>query len=271
MAGAGRRRGFLHPPARQGDTLGSRCAVADRGRARSGVPAAQPRRRGRPVAPCRGLELPHGGRTDRGSPATGSPSGHRPSHRPGRHARAAEGRAPDGLHGRRNHRQPGGPAPAQADLDDAFATTDNTLRAITLAAVLSILPAVCRSILMPLLVIASALVPLTPMCAVLYASARPGWLPIDGQTKKPYRGGARRDGHRCPGKGRRPCGGPGHVGERGVVALGVDYSIFLFHRVRVEALQYSNSASPLGCSLRWRPPAASSAPPESPWPPPSPH
>ncbi|MFF7442095.1 MMPL family transporter [Streptomyces sp. NPDC008122] len=76
-----------------------------------------------------------------------------------------------------------GPAAAQADLDGAFARTDSRLLAITLACVLLILLAVYRSVLMPLLVIAGALVALAAACAVLYALARPGRLPIDGQTQ----------------------------------------------------------------------------------------
>ncbi|MFJ3880875.1 MMPL family transporter [Streptomyces sp. NPDC090077] len=76
-----------------------------------------------------------------------------------------------------------GPAAAQADLDAAFAQTDATLLAVTLAGVLLILLAVYRSVLMPLLVIASALVALAAACAALYVPARTGWLAIDGQTQ----------------------------------------------------------------------------------------
>ncbi|MEU5921704.1 MMPL family transporter [Streptomyces sp. NPDC047141] len=76
-----------------------------------------------------------------------------------------------------------GPAAEQADLDGAFAKTDSMLLAVTLAGVLLILLAVYRSVLMPLLVIASALVALAAACAVLYALARRGRLPLDGQTQ----------------------------------------------------------------------------------------
>ncbi|MFJ3633356.1 MMPL family transporter [Streptomyces sp. NPDC090112] len=76
-----------------------------------------------------------------------------------------------------------GPAAAQADLDGAFAKTDSMLLAVTLAGVLLILLAVYRSLVIPLLVIAGALVALAAACAVLYALARPGWLAIDGQTQ----------------------------------------------------------------------------------------
>lgn len=76
-----------------------------------------------------------------------------------------------------------GPAAAQADLDGAFAKTDGTLLAVALAGVLLILLIVYRSVLMPLLVIAGALLALAVACAALYALARPGWLPIDGQTQ----------------------------------------------------------------------------------------
>ncbi|MGW8360372.1 MMPL family transporter [Streptomyces wedmorensis] len=76
-----------------------------------------------------------------------------------------------------------GPAAAQADLDGAFAQTDSILLAVTLTGVLLILLAVYRSVLMPLLVITAALLALVATCAVLYALARPGWLPIDSQTQ----------------------------------------------------------------------------------------
>ncbi|MEU2184497.1 MMPL family transporter [Streptomyces thermolilacinus] len=76
-----------------------------------------------------------------------------------------------------------GPAAAQADLDGAFAKTDGTLLAVALAGVLLILLIVYRNVMMPLLVIAGALAALAVACAVLYALARPGWLPVDGQTQ----------------------------------------------------------------------------------------
>ncbi|MGT2532814.1 MMPL family transporter [Streptomyces nojiriensis] len=76
-----------------------------------------------------------------------------------------------------------GPAAEQADLDGAFAQTDGVLLAVTLSGVLLILLVVYRSVLMPLPVISGALLALAATCAVLYALARPGWLPIDGQTQ----------------------------------------------------------------------------------------
>ncbi|WP_262388043.1 MMPL family transporter [Streptomyces parvus] len=76
-----------------------------------------------------------------------------------------------------------GPAAAQVDLDEAFAKTDGTLLAVALGGVLVILLLVYRSVLMPLLVIAGALLALAAACAVLYALARSGVLPIDGQTQ----------------------------------------------------------------------------------------
>ncbi|MFE5773326.1 MMPL family transporter [Streptomyces sp. NPDC056485] len=76
-----------------------------------------------------------------------------------------------------------GPAAAQAHLDGAYTKTDDTFLAVTLAGVLLILLVVHRSVLMPLPVIAGALVALAAACTVLYALARQGWLPIDGQTQ----------------------------------------------------------------------------------------
>ncbi len=76
-----------------------------------------------------------------------------------------------------------GPAAAQVDLDDAFAKIDGTLLAVALGGVLVILLLVYRSVLMPLLVIAGALLALAAACAALYALARWGLLPIDGQTQ----------------------------------------------------------------------------------------
>ncbi|MFJ8253781.1 MMPL family transporter [Streptomyces sp. NPDC094466] len=76
-----------------------------------------------------------------------------------------------------------GPAAAQVDLDDAFTKTDGTLLAVAMGGVLVILLLVYRSVLMPLLVIAGALLALAAACAALYALARSGMLPIDGQTQ----------------------------------------------------------------------------------------
>ncbi|MEV6250323.1 MMPL family transporter [Streptomyces sp. NPDC051742] len=76
-----------------------------------------------------------------------------------------------------------GPAAAQADLDDAFAHTDGTLLAVTLTGVLLILLLVYRSVFMPLLVIAGALLALASASALLYALARAGWLVLDGQVQ----------------------------------------------------------------------------------------
>lgn len=94
---------------------------------------------------------------------------------------AAIGTAAGAVGGTRVHLA--GPAAAQADLDAAFSKTDGVLLAVTLAAVLLILLAVYRSVLMPLLVTAGALLALAAACAALYALARPGWLPVDSQTQ----------------------------------------------------------------------------------------
>ncbi|MEU4064633.1 MMPL family transporter [Streptomyces wedmorensis] len=76
-----------------------------------------------------------------------------------------------------------GPAAAQADLDGAFAEMDGTLPAVALGGVLVVLLLVYHSVLMPLLVIAGALLALAVACAVLYMLARSGRLPIDGQAQ----------------------------------------------------------------------------------------
>ncbi|MET9957354.1 MMPL family transporter [Streptomyces sp. NPDC006339] len=76
-----------------------------------------------------------------------------------------------------------GPAAAQADLDDAFAHTDGTLLAVSLTGVLLILLLVYRSAVMPVLVLAAAMIALSLASAVLYALARAGRLTFDGQVQ----------------------------------------------------------------------------------------
>lgn len=76
-----------------------------------------------------------------------------------------------------------GPAPAQADLQESFGGIDSTLLAITLAAVAAILLLVYRSVLMPLLVIASGVMALTLCSALLYCVHSWGAVRIDGQTQ----------------------------------------------------------------------------------------
>ncbi|MFF6883749.1 MMPL family transporter [Streptomyces sp. NPDC012421] len=94
---------------------------------------------------------------------------------------AAARKAAGAVEGTRVHLA--GPAAAQADLDGAFAQIDSTLLAVALGGVLMILLLVYRSVLMPLLVIAGALLALATACAVLYLLARSGRLPIDGQAQ----------------------------------------------------------------------------------------
>lgn len=76
-----------------------------------------------------------------------------------------------------------GPAAAQADLDAAFADTDGMLLTVALIGVLLILLLVYRSVIMPMLVIASAILALATACALLYALSRAGWLMVDGQVQ----------------------------------------------------------------------------------------
>ncbi|MEU9201567.1 MMPL family transporter [Streptomyces sp. NPDC048332] len=76
-----------------------------------------------------------------------------------------------------------GPAASQADLKDAFAGIDGLLLGVALAAVLVILLLVYRSVLLPFLIILSAVLALGLACAVVYALADHGVVRVDGQVQ----------------------------------------------------------------------------------------
>ncbi|MFF5638408.1 MMPL family transporter [Streptomyces sp. NPDC012825] len=76
-----------------------------------------------------------------------------------------------------------GPAAAQLDLNNAFAHTDGMLLAAALGGVLVILLLVYRSPLLSVLVMITALLTLAVACALLYLTARTGWLEIDRQSQ----------------------------------------------------------------------------------------
>ncbi|MEU2490549.1 MMPL family transporter [Streptomyces sp. NPDC007883] len=76
-----------------------------------------------------------------------------------------------------------GPAATQADLSDAFAGIDGLLLAVALVTVLVILLLVYRSVLLPLVVIAGAVLALGLACAVVYALADRGVVRVDGQVQ----------------------------------------------------------------------------------------
>ncbi|MER6393719.1 MMPL family transporter [Streptomyces sp. NPDC001523] len=76
-----------------------------------------------------------------------------------------------------------GPAAAQSDLQRVFDTIDGRLLVVTMAAVLLILFLVYRSVVLPLVVAASALLALSLACACLYFLAGSGWVAIDGQVQ----------------------------------------------------------------------------------------
>ncbi|MBW5255049.1 MMPL family transporter, partial [Streptomyces sp. P01-B04] len=76
-----------------------------------------------------------------------------------------------------------GPAASQADLKDAFAGIDGLLLGVALAAVLLILLLVYRSVLLPFLIIFSAVLALGLVCAVVYALADHGVVRVDGQVQ----------------------------------------------------------------------------------------
>ncbi|GBP99013.1 hypothetical protein SSP531S_04070 [Streptomyces spongiicola] len=76
-----------------------------------------------------------------------------------------------------------GPAATQADLSDAFAGIDGLLLAVALATVLLILLLVYRSVLLPLVVIAGAVLALGLACAVVYALADRDVVRVDGQVQ----------------------------------------------------------------------------------------
>ncbi|MGW0931779.1 MMPL family transporter [Streptomyces sp. NPDC002644] len=76
-----------------------------------------------------------------------------------------------------------GPAATQADLADAFAGIDGILLLVALAVVLLILLVVYRSVLLPLVVIVTAVFALALACAVVYALARRDVVTVDGQVQ----------------------------------------------------------------------------------------
>ncbi len=76
-----------------------------------------------------------------------------------------------------------GPAAGRADLSDAFAGIDGLLLGVALGAVLSILLLVHRSVLLPLVIIISAVFALGLACAVVYALADRDIVRVDGQVQ----------------------------------------------------------------------------------------
>jgi RND superfamily putative drug exporter len=76
-----------------------------------------------------------------------------------------------------------GPAAAQADLSDAFAGIDGILLGVALVAVLLILLLVYRSVLMPFLVILSAVFALAVASAFVYVLAEHEVVRVDGQVR----------------------------------------------------------------------------------------
>ncbi|GAA3007078.1 MMPL family transporter [Kitasatospora albolonga] len=76
-----------------------------------------------------------------------------------------------------------GPAAVLADLSGAFAGIDGLLLAVALGVVLVILLAVYRSLVLPLLVIVSAVFALAVACALVYLLADHGVVRVDGQVQ----------------------------------------------------------------------------------------
>ncbi|WP_405428392.1 MMPL family transporter [Streptomyces erythrochromogenes] len=76
-----------------------------------------------------------------------------------------------------------GPAATQADLADAFAGIDGLLLGVALGAVLLILLLVYRSLLLPFVIILSAVLALGLACAVVYVLADRGVVRVDGQVQ----------------------------------------------------------------------------------------
>jgi RND superfamily putative drug exporter len=91
--------------------------------------------------------------------------------------RAAAGQVP----GTRAHVT--GPAATQADLSEAFAGIDGVLLAVALSVVLVILLVVYRSVLLPLIVIVTAVFALALASAVVYALADRDVVRVDGQVQ----------------------------------------------------------------------------------------
>lgn len=76
-----------------------------------------------------------------------------------------------------------GPAASQSDLKGAFSGIDGLLLVVALATVLVILVLVYRSVLLPLVIILSAVLALALSCAVVYALADAGVVRVDGQVQ----------------------------------------------------------------------------------------
>ncbi|WP_351236873.1 MMPL family transporter [Streptomyces sp. NPDC002133] len=76
-----------------------------------------------------------------------------------------------------------GPGASQADLSDAFAGIDGLLLGVALVAVLLILLLVYRSVLLPFVIILSAVLALGLACAVVYALAEGDVVRVDGQVQ----------------------------------------------------------------------------------------
>ncbi|MFC9586763.1 MMPL family transporter [Streptomyces yangpuensis] len=76
-----------------------------------------------------------------------------------------------------------GPAASQADLADAFSGIDGLLLGVALGAVLLILLLVYRSVLLPLMIILSAVLALGLACAVVYGLAARDIVRVDGQVQ----------------------------------------------------------------------------------------
>jgi RND superfamily putative drug exporter len=76
-----------------------------------------------------------------------------------------------------------GPAATRADLSDAFAGIDGILLVVALCVVLLILLVVYRSVLLPIVVIVTAVFALALACAVVYALARRDVVSVDGQVQ----------------------------------------------------------------------------------------
>ncbi|MGW0777502.1 MMPL family transporter [Streptomyces sp. NPDC002835] len=76
-----------------------------------------------------------------------------------------------------------GPAASQADLADAFAGIDGLLLGVALVAVLLILLLVYRSVLLPFVIILSAVFALGLACAIVYALAERDVVRVDGQVQ----------------------------------------------------------------------------------------
>ncbi|MCK1822122.1 MMPL family transporter [Streptomyces sp. XM83C] len=79
--------------------------------------------------------------------------------------------------------QVAGPAASQADLKDAFAGIDGLLLGVALAAVLIILLLVYRSVLLPLVILLSAVFALALACAVVYVLADHDVVRVDGMVQ----------------------------------------------------------------------------------------